>query len=206
MDSTMPRPSLKSITLPVFAIALLGLFILWQGGVDFWPRIALFVAFFLMVPDTQYRLCQRKKGEALTLISGMATFYVNGLLLAFTLMLVYWKGPDGFLQENALTLAISFLMLGTLQLVFPTGKAGEPSDAAIKNPNGLFLLWAPLWIAVPAYGVVTKPELSLGQLGFFLIGLGYLVLPYPLSDGWPKLARRAAYAILLAVLLAEAFL
>ncbi len=202
----MPRPSVKDIAILVFAIALLGLIFSWQGGVDFWPRMALFVAFFLMIPHTQYRLCQRNKGEALTLISGMATFYVNGLMLAFTQMLVFWKGPDGFMQENALTLAMSFLMFGTLQLVFPTGKAGAPSGAAIKSPNKLFLLWAPLWMAVAAYVVVTKPELSLGQLGFFLIGLGYLVLPYPLSDGWPKLARYAAYAILLAVLLAEAFL
>jgi len=205
MDSTMPRPSPIDITITVLVIPLSYLLFSLQSSVDIWPRMALLVAFFLMMSAKQYELYQRKKGEALTLFSGIATFYINGLMLSIIMLLINWHGPDGFLQENARMLAASFLILGTLHLVFASGKAGAPSGAAIKSPNRLFLFWAPLWMAAATYGVVTKPELSLGQLGFFLIGLGHMVLPYPPSDGWPKLARRAAYAILLAVLLAEAW-
>jgi len=203
MDTTLPRSRFKDVWLPLFIIVASFFFFSWQNGVDVWQKMALLVALFLMVSEKQHQLYQRKKGKMLTVHSGLTAFYISGLMLSIAMLLIYWQGAEGFLQEHALTIVVAFFVVGALNLIFPTAKADQPAGSASKSPNRLFLLWAPLWLALAAYGVVTKPELSLGQLGFFLIGLGYLVLPYPLDDGWPKLARRTSYGILLAVLLAE---
>ncbi|MCF6271774.1 MAG: hypothetical protein L3J37_01095 [Rhodobacteraceae bacterium] len=125
--------------------------------------------------------------------------------------LVYWRGSS-FFWENANVFVFSFIMYGAFMFLNATFTKNEaPDEVGTKiiliNQASVWIL---AWLALAILGFYFKPDLNIAQLGFFLIGLGFLVPPYVPADRRVRAAqsipRRIGYGVLLVLLVADLFL
>jgi len=194
--TTTEKPNWFSrIFTPLFAVFVV--YILWDGP-DAWQRILLSLALFLSYQATISGYNHKSRNWV---DDGVAGFY-SGLMGAAWGSIITWENSDRFWDNVPLMFLLIILLTG-LFAAFDLNRNGKSTAPQMVNLRSTFGTIAAI-LVLGGLGAYFRPELSIAQIGFVLVGLGFAAQPFAQSKEAALITpRRVAYGALLAMLVVD---